>query len=183
MRAFFILAYPRSRTAWLAKAMTHNGVSCLHEGLLGATSVAHLRERMACYGSIVGNSDSANLLFMDAIRREFPAGRYVCVYRPEAEVCASLLAKGISGAGMKLLRPAMQKARQAKDVLQVRYDQLSLPETGKAIWEFCVGTAFDADRWTQIAAQHIESDTAALAQNVKANLPAIEELIRTEGVA
>jgi len=183
MRAFFVLAYPRSRTTWLSHALTSWDSVCLHEGLLGVRSIAELHDKMAAHGQVVGNSDSGNLLFVDAIRRTFADARFVCVYRPEREVAASLLRHGIGDVGMKPLRAAMQRVRAMPDVLHVHYHDLSKPETGRAIWEHCIGGGFDAAHWISMCAHHIESDLKALRDQVKANWAAMQELVNTDGVA
>lgn len=82
MRPVFILAPPRTRTAWLATYLTGAGLYCFHEAWTQVKTVRDLRHLMESKGSgLVGNSDCGNWLFLEDLQREFPDALYVKITR------------------------------------------------------------------------------------------------------
>jgi len=74
MSNFFILGLPRSRTAWLANFMTHNGFNCLHDGLNGCNSINDYKTKL---GPNSGDSNTGLVLFN--FRKYFPTARTVII--------------------------------------------------------------------------------------------------------
>lgn len=60
MNNFLILGLPRSRTAWLANFMTHDGFFCSHEGLNGCPSLFVYRDK---FTNGMGDSNTGLALF------------------------------------------------------------------------------------------------------------------------
>jgi hypothetical protein len=87
---FFILALPRSRTAWLANLFTTGEVFCFHDASrmvqYDLPSVLRHSPETATY---VGDSDNGLALFPHALK-DFPNAPIVVVERDAAEVRASL---------------------------------------------------------------------------------------------
>lgn len=91
LEPWFILSYPRCRTAWLSVFLQGAGVPSFHEAWKLVATPPDLRALMECYGpGPVVNSDSSNILFLPEIQAEFPDARYLVVRSDEAAVLASL---------------------------------------------------------------------------------------------
>lgn len=88
---WFVLSYPRCRTAWLSVFLQGGGVPCFHEAWKLVHTPAELRALMESYGpGPVVNSDSSNILFLPEIQAEFPDARYLVVEADDDVVLASL---------------------------------------------------------------------------------------------
>ena len=91
MRPVFILAYPRSRTAWLSVFLTGAGIPCFHEAWKQVTTAKDLRLLMESRGAdVVANSDCANIFFLRELREEFPDALYIYLKHDERAVWESL---------------------------------------------------------------------------------------------
>ena len=92
MTPWFVLSYPRSRTAWLSVFLTGAGVPCFHEAWGQVTTVKQLRTLMESKGDgPVVNSDCSNVFFFDDLQAEFPDAHYVRLDHSQTEIQASLL--------------------------------------------------------------------------------------------
>ena len=91
MTPWFVLSYPRSRTAWLSVFLTGAGVPCFHEAWAHVTTAKQLRALMESKGEgPVVNSDCSNVFFFDELRAEFPNAHYLRLYQTDAAITASL---------------------------------------------------------------------------------------------
>lgn len=91
LEPWFVLSFPRSRTAWLSAWLTGAGVFCFHEAWKLADSPAQLHALMSTKGpGPVVNSDSSNVFFLPALQEEFPDARYIRILHDEDAVLASL---------------------------------------------------------------------------------------------
>jgi len=85
MTPFIVCTTPRTRTAWLATWLTYGKCFCTHEVLQFCSSFAEMKELLESIGGIVGNSDSANTLFIDSIVKLMPEAKIILVTRPTDE--------------------------------------------------------------------------------------------------
>lgn len=145
-RKFFILALPRSRTAWLANFLTYGPSFCFHEGLVGCQSISDLRRKMASIDSeVVGNSDCGNILLIDHIVKEFPNAKFVVIHRDLQDVEKSLFDIGLDC--NQYIHDAFSAIKRLKiEAMHVNYDDIGLREC-RAIWQWCVGTEMNDDRY------------------------------------
>ena len=91
MTPWFVLARPRSRTAWLSVFLQGAGVPCLHEGWKYATTAQELRRLMQEQGDgPVVNSDCSNIFFLEDLRQEFPEAKYLVIDHDEPSIVNSL---------------------------------------------------------------------------------------------
>jgi hypothetical protein len=75
MNNFLILGLPRSRTAWLANFLTHDGLFCYHEGSNGCRSLDEYKLKLA-----FDNTGDANTgLVMFDIKKLFPDFKIVVI--------------------------------------------------------------------------------------------------------
>lgn len=86
---FFITGLPRTRTSWLANLFSDGRSFCHHDlfGLVG--SVAEFKRKLQPAN---GDSDSAAMLYYDALKKLFPEARWLLVLREPQEAIDSLLA-------------------------------------------------------------------------------------------
>lgn len=81
MPHFLVLCRPRSRSAWLANFLSHGDESlCLHEGMLGCGSVAHLERKLAALQMPrTGTADTSLLHFLADAEAAFPGAHMVLI--------------------------------------------------------------------------------------------------------
>lgn len=88
---WFVLSYPRSRTAWLSAYLTGAGIYTFHEAWKMVRSPEELVALMDAKGpGPVVNSDCSNVFFLPEITRLFPNARYLRILNDEHAVLDSL---------------------------------------------------------------------------------------------
>lgn len=88
---FFIVALPRSGTAWLANFLTWEHSHCFHEGLFGCESLDRYEDLLYSVDvPFVGNSDTGAIYLLPAIYDRFPSARYIFVVRDIKQIYKSL---------------------------------------------------------------------------------------------
>lgn len=91
MTPWFVLSYPRCRTAWLSVFLTGAGVPCFHEAWKQVSTMDAMRQLMlAQHAPVVVNSDCSNIFFLNELRASFPDARYLIITQSEAAIVASL---------------------------------------------------------------------------------------------
>lgn len=150
---FLICGYPRSRTMWLSKFLTVEGISvCTHEATEFAGSVDEFWRNAESYAQgmdIYGNSDSANIFVLPSLLAEKPLTRVVWVDRPITEVANSMANIGMpfNETGLRNLMTMREMYEEHFDLV-VDYEELRIGDVCKMIWEFCLsGIEFDWARW------------------------------------
>lgn len=85
MRNFFVTGLPRSRTAWIANYLTWGKTFCFHDGFVGLAHPLEIRKKFDAIHAkgfeTVGNSDPANLYFLDTLIKDFPDAYWVLIKR------------------------------------------------------------------------------------------------------
>lgn len=160
---FFILGYPRSRTAWLSCALSTGPVRCIHEALKGCVSLDELAAKLTSTSAeYAGSSDSANALLINPILARWPSARLVVITRDTDSVAKSWRRLGISlpedfdQTIFPLIQHGIDRALQ-HGALNVAFEAIGDPETGRRIWEHCApGQPFDAERWSSMDTLKIE---------------------------
>lgn len=150
---FLICSYPRSRTMWLSKFLSVEGVSvCTHEASEFAGSADEFWRNSESYANgadIYGNSDSANIFVLPALLAEKPLTRVVWVDRPITDVARSMAAISMpfTETGLRNLMSMREMYEEHFD-LTVNFEDLRSGEACKVVWEFCLpGIPFDWSRW------------------------------------
>ena len=132
MKHVFVLCLPRSRTAWLTMFLNGAGVTAIHDGWQYAKSAKQLRRVMGAYEDEVAvNVDSANILFYDEIREEFPDAEFIKIIRNVKDV-------------KKSLKKSYGKA-----------DYSSILRYAEALKTVEAGITVDYDNWTEYTSSEI----------------------------
>ncbi len=136
--SFLILALPRTRTAWLANFMTHNGVTCTHEGLNGCKTLEE-------YGEQFKQSDgdaNTGLVWFD-YKRVIPKDTKILVIDSDIKKAVQY-SKRVHGVDvtndMKLLK------RRLDNMVGNHIHVDDINESLKEIWEYLTDATFDAKR-------------------------------------
>jgi hypothetical protein len=133
---FFIVALPRSGTAWLANFLTFGDAFCFHEGLFCCDSLdRHDEVLRGVDQSVVGNADTGAIYVLPALYKRYPGAKYVFVIRDPEEVAISLHNIGLTPTSV----PAMIDylwwgVTYVKGALIVKYDDLFNQITLRKIW-------------------------------------------------
>ena len=91
MTPWFVLSYPRCRTAWLSVFLSGAGVPCFHEAWKRVTTAKEMRVLMeAQRAPEVVNSDCSNAFFLKELREEFPEARYLTITNSDEAILSSL---------------------------------------------------------------------------------------------
>lgn len=163
MNPFFIIALPRSRTAWLSYFLTSPDCDCLHDPLGQCESLDDLQAMFDnSQAPLVGCVDTSSPLFFDAIHARWPDSRYLFVFREPAEIVASLNALGLPSTEVAMMQVRMNSAylavRSQPNVRALPAGHLSELPALEAIHDFLVGTPFDAGRATYLVGKNIQVD-------------------------
>lgn len=156
MKTFLIVAYPRSRTLWLANFLSVPGVSiCEHEATQWANSSQAFWDRADLANTpYYGNSDSAAILVLPALLAARPLTKVVWVERPLPEVAVSMIRAGFpfTQAGMELLCSHKNKYQDLFD-LEIDFYRLGQLEVITTLWGLVLPEVpFDYGRWGQLEA-------------------------------
>jgi len=91
MTPWFVLSYPRCRTAWLSVFLSGAGVPCFHEAWKRVKTMAEMRALMRdqC-APVVVNSDCSNVFFLDELRMHFPDAKYLTITNSDEAILSSL---------------------------------------------------------------------------------------------
>lgn len=85
MKTFFVTGLPRSRTAWIANYLTYGKTFCFHDGFCGLAHPLELKDKFDAMRTngfeTVGNSDPANLYFVDTLLEAFPDAYWMVIKR------------------------------------------------------------------------------------------------------
>jgi len=91
MTPWFVLSYPRCRTAWLSVFLSGAGVPCFHEAWKQVNTMDDMRSLMrAQCAPVVVNSDCSNIFFLDELRLAFPDAKYLIITHSDEAILSSL---------------------------------------------------------------------------------------------
>lgn len=111
MRTFFVLAMPRSGTAWLANFLTWGDAHCFHESSFGCESLGDLEHAFRrTERSVVGSCDTAAIMFYRPLQTRFPESKFLFIVRDKEEVRASLNKAGFETTGVDMMGDMLSEA-------------------------------------------------------------------------
>ena len=91
MTPWFVLSYPRCRTAWLSVFLSGAGVPCFHEAWKRVKTAKEMRALMeAQHAPVVVNSDCGNVFLLNELQEEFPEARYLTIANSDEAIVSSL---------------------------------------------------------------------------------------------
>lgn len=158
---FLICGYPRSRTMWLSKFLTVEGISvCNHEATEFAGSAEEFwanAEKEAADCEYYGNSDAANIFVLPSLLAERPLTQVVWIERDMIEVARSMKNIGmpINELGLNNLM-TMRQVHQKHFDLIIGYEALHSGDVCKMVWDLCLPKVpFDWARWGAFQHQNI----------------------------
>lgn len=145
----FVMALPRSRTAWIAATFDDPPAHALHDPLKHCASIEDLAllvdnlSRGEYHNEPVIVVDTAAALFYPQINQRFPDARYCFIERGVLDVADSLRRAGqpvqtqVLAEAYDYLRRAQERARIAREfVATVHFDDLNDHATLRNLWRF-----------------------------------------------
>lgn len=160
---FFVTGLPRSRTAWLANALTTDFSFCRHEALLdGVTAMVPWLSGAPRRG----DSDSGLSLVWPMIRKSFPEAPLVIVKRDPMEVRTSavkFLGNSFNVSGVLevigRMEEGIKELEASEPHLSVRFEDVGNVGTGARIWEHLLpDLPFNAARWEFLNGLNVQQD-------------------------
>lgn len=148
MTPWFVLSYPRSRTAWLAMYLTHNGVYAFHEAWKYVKTVQQLRSLMESKGDgPVVNVDCANWFFLKELQDEFPEARFLEIRRPwDGVVQSALCSFGDQDYDWLFRQYLLAMKQPVRSEMVIEFAQWT-PDQSQALWlEISQGRVMD-EHW------------------------------------
>lgn len=160
MTPWFVLSYPRSRTAWLSVFLNGAGVPCFHEAWGQVKTVKELRALMESKGDgPVVNSDCSNVLFFDELREEFPEAQYLVLKNSRQAVSDSLV-KAYGAHDYQAVLDATEQAMQRAGRSGVLMRYLDVAQWGEPVsaWLYrqITGREVDTDWLTQVSGMRVQ---------------------------
>ena len=200
-RYFFIVGYPRSRTAWLANLLTYGNTFCHHEALHNAPHARDLLSLMEVTpAEYVGDADPSLPLFAEGILREFRGARFVYIHRDKATARSSIrefllrnplkptqvlseshIEMSFDWYTWKLEALHSQLLAGGQQMIDVNYEDLSTVSSLNQLNAFCTGrdfesSAYDLTRVTMLIQMNVTADTTKYVENIGS--PVTQQLIR-----
>lgn len=144
--SFFILGLPRSRTAWLANFMTHDGLFCYHEGIDGCTSMNEYKEK-------IGNDgDSSTGLIMLNLDRYFTDAKKVIIDTSIDR--AAEFGSEAYGVDMTDMFEKAKNKLDAMDGLHIDFNDINVRL--REIWEYITDKPFNQKRADMLVKLNIQ---------------------------
>lgn len=158
---FFVLALPRSRTAWLSTFLTYGGAQCGHDLVVRCANIAEFESAMAHYA---GTCETGAATGWKYIRTRWPKARILVVQRDVVEVVESLERNGLRGlvdVEALLHREQMLEALSAsRRVKTIGFEDLNDVDCCKYVFEWLLRRDFDAGHWASLRDKNIQIDFA-----------------------
>jgi len=156
---FFIVALPRSGTAWLSNFLTWGNSFCFHEALYGCCSLDRYEEILVNTGArYAGGAETAAASLLPAIYDRFPSAKYVFVMRDVDDICASLGRINIDSQGVKnMVMPFWWGLDNVANSLVVQFESLFISTTMHKIWNHIgIDQPFPIARFEMLRNMHVE---------------------------
>jgi hypothetical protein len=171
---FVIFALPRSRTTWLSRWLSTNGLSVAHDLGPHANTVQEFFDLLWNHcGTIETGAQDAWPL----IRMAMPTSKFITIRRPVAEVIASLAQFGVTDQADELVRrDRVLDEIESAGAMRIEYHELSDARVCADLYEYLYGLPFDFKGWRLLSDLNIQIDVPAQLQFLADRRPQIEKL-------
>lgn len=179
---FFVIALPRSRTAWLSTFLSYQGRRVGHDLIVRCDKISEFETAMASH---VGTCETGAVVGWKLIKTKWPKSKIIVINRPVGEIVKSCALKGLA-VDPELLeeRAAMLEAlARTPGVFQTDFELLNDVEVCKWIFEYLLEIEFDAGWWSDLRSKNIQIDFAKRVQelaNGSARLAALTQEVLLE---
>jgi hypothetical protein len=177
---FVVFALPRSRTAWLARALSVGPWMCGHEQLRHCRS---LDDVSAWLGQpYAGTVETVGAPYWRLLAQMAPAARVVVLRRPVPEVVASLMKFGLfdepalTVAMTRMDAKLRQIAARWPGALSVSFADLDDEASVSRLVEHCTGNPLDHDWWETISPVNVQVNLPHMLRQFLAHKPQMEKL-------
>jgi hypothetical protein len=185
IRPFFVLALPRSRTAWLSRFLTYREWICGHEELRHVRSLEDAKSWLS--QPFTGSAETAGAPFWRLLPRFAPEARVIVVRRPVDQVVASLLRLDTMGAGAfdpVRLERAMRRLDAKLDqvaarwprAIEVGFAELEREDVCARVFEHCLPYPHDPKWWGLLANVNLQASMAGLMRYMTAFGPQMQRV-------
>lgn len=189
-RLYFVIALPRSRTAWMCKFFSRYAVTW-HDPLKNCESIDELGAKVdnALFNTNVRASkimiaDTAGLFFMQEIVARFPGARFIVIERHFREVCESLRREGVFS--LISMSSALGYFKQwqyilpEKDTMCVLFERINIDLGTMAVFLGVTAGKWDADSWRAWKEHMIHTNVQIpfTRQHAQTNWPKVRKLLR-----
>jgi hypothetical protein len=144
----FVIALPRSRTAWLCNWLSEHA-ACFHEPLAECAGLPDFHNMLRPYlaGPVVA-ADTAFPLVIDGLLTRFPSARFIVIQRDPAAVGRSIAQLGLPSDDFGRVVHAFKRAvyrlqRSERDTFVLDAHQLDDDAVARRLWRWVV-TGSDA---------------------------------------
>jgi hypothetical protein len=168
---FLIVALPRSRTAWLARFLTHENVICRHEPSLRWHDPGDLA---AFLKRGEGASDSMMTWLAHDARKLCPKLPLVVIRRSRRDVLASIAKLDYRPAGylpwyLERIDRRLDRIEDELDPLTVNFEDLHRRDVCGQIFKLCLGRDLPNEWWDRWKDQNVQADVSATRRLLREN--------------
>ncbi len=156
---FFVVALPRSRTAWLSTFLGYQGRRVGHDLIVRCDSIAEFDEAMTRHD---GTCETGAAMGWKLIRTMWPKSKIIVVNRPIDEIVKSCAVKGLAVDRQVLeeRQVMLQMLSRCAGVHSVDFDDLNSSDVCKWIFEHLLEIEFDKQWWMDLRHKNIQIDFA-----------------------
>lgn len=176
MAPFIVFSLPRSRSTWLAAALSHMGGEPVGHDI--GIECATPEEFQASLRRMAGTCETGAAFAWPLIRREMPDARLAVVRRDFHEVAESLAKHGLVDQTDEMRIRALQldALSDQPGVFTIDYHEMD-GSRGVALAQFCVGaTRYDAKRWHGYKCVDVQVNIPTVLARLAHNAPRIAAL-------
>lgn len=176
MQPWFVLTYPRCRTAWMATFLSGAGVPAVHEGWKYCRTAKELRNLLESFEApVTCNSDCMNLFFLEEILDEFPNAKFIRIDTVVGRVVDSLQQSpyaeqgGTEYVADMLYRYELAWARAAQYAIHpetLRIDHWG-PEESAALYHAMTGRSVSPVWVEMMTGLHVEISAEQVRQDIQ----------------
>lgn len=179
---FLVMALPRSRTAWLSKLLSYGEWHCGHEEVRHMRNLDDVRAWLS--QPCTGTAETSIAPWWRLIQKIAPDARIVVVRRPVAEVLDSLsrvcsFDAQIMASGLRRLDAKLDQIEtRLKNVVSVRYEDLSSEATCRRVFEHCLPYQHVHEWWALLDKANIQVSMGSLIRYAEAFKPQMAKLAK-----
>jgi hypothetical protein len=188
----FVIALPRSRTAWLCNWLSEVA-DCFHEPLVECAGVPDLQRMLAPYcAGLVVVADTGFPFVIEALLDRFPKARFIVVQREAAAVARSLAQLGIPTDDFGKIIRAFERAvsilrRSERSTFVLDAHQLDDESVARRLWSWVVtgnddcaiDDGFDMGRFSMLRDFRVEVMMDRVVERMRRNAQQLGQLSTT----
>jgi hypothetical protein len=175
---FIVFSLPRSRSCWLAYALSYKGRLVGHDTVIECDSLGDFTSQFNPPGALLGCCETGAIVGWREIRRRLPQAQFLAIRRQPAAVYQSLVNCGILAdpAELALRQEMLDNMVEELAAPVFDFEEISQPWVGEWMFENLLGIPFDEGWWEQTCCLNVQVNMGDRLDRLEARRPALANL-------